>query len=192
MGILAEAIELARVPGRVPAIWFPLIASRANSMTVGKRLPKLSLVRLLISLEHRLGRLPAPQFAEHLQRLVHKVGRALRLSECQPRPRFGSNPARVSAFCHKSRTSQRLTHVDECRGRRCGGVYRGCADPRVELVFRRLHAWTLKDSPQGSQPGGNASSCQNVSGCFRTCQSHRPPPPPAPRNAPVEHSSGVR
>ena len=50
--------------------------------------------------------------------------------------------------------------------------------------FRRLHAWTLKDSPQGSQPGGNASLCQNVSGCFRTCRSHRTPPPAARRNAP--------
>lgn len=94
-------------------------------------------------------------------------------------------PAHAKSFQDPNRPhgSNRELHR-ECRGRRCRGVHRGCADPRVELVFRRLHAWTLKDSPQGSQPGGNASLCQNVSGCFRTCQSDRMPPPAARRNAP--------
>jgi len=31
----------------------------------------------------------------------------------------------------------------ECPRGRCGGVHGGCADPRVELVFRRLHVRTV-------------------------------------------------
>ena len=73
----------------------------------------------------------------------------------------------------------------ECRGRRCGGVHRGCADPRVVLVFRRLHAWTLTDRSRGSQAVGNVLLCQDVSGRVRRCQRHRTPPPTTGRNAPV-------
>ena len=62
---------------------------------------------------------------------------------------------------------RRLRH--ECRAGRCGGVYLGCADPRVELVFPRLHPWMLKDCSRGSQPVGNVLLCQDVSGRVRTC-----------------------
>ena len=106
----------------------------------------------------------------------------------QPRSRRQGRPipAHVASFrgLNRPHGSDRELHR-ECRGRRCGGVHRGRADPRVELVLRRLHAWTLKDWSWGSQPGGNAPLSQNVSGCFRTCQSHRTPPPAAGRNAPV-------
>jgi hypothetical protein len=54
-------------------------------------------------------------------------------------------------------------------GGRRGGVHGGCADPRGELVFRRLHAWTLKDRSRRSQPVGNLLLCQDVSGRVRRC-----------------------
>ena len=102
----------------------------------------------------------------------------------QPRSRRQRRPisAHVESFRGPNRPhgSDRELHR-ECRGRQCGGVHRGCADPRVELVFRRLHAWTLKDRSRGSQPVGNVLLCQDVSGRVRGCQSHRTPPPAAGR-----------
>ena len=73
-------------------------------------------------------------------------------------------------------------------GRRCGGVHRGCADPRVELVFRRLHAWTLEERSPRSQPVEKTLLCQDVSGRFRTCQSHRTPPPAVRPDTPAGSS----
>ena len=94
----------------------------------------------------------------------------------QPKP----IPAHVQSFRGRDRPhdSDRELH-HERRGRRCRGVHPGCADPRVELAFRRLHAWTLKERSPGSQPVGKTLLCQNVSGRFRTCQSHRKPLPAA-------------
>ena len=63
-------------------------------------------------------------------------------------------PCRELPGAGPSARSDREPHR-ECRGRRCGGVQRGCADPRVELVFRCLHAWTLKDRSHASQPVGD-------------------------------------
>ena len=105
----------------------------------------------------------------------------------QPRSRRQRRPipARVASFREPNRphSTDRGLHR-ECRGRRCGGVHRGCADPCVELVFRRLHAWTLKDRSAGSQPVGNVLLCQEVSGRVRGCQSHRTPLPAGWSSAP--------
>ena len=40
----------------------------------------------------------------------------LRRSECQPRPRLGSSPARASAFSHHVRTIEGVTHVEVLLG----------------------------------------------------------------------------
>ena len=62
--------------------------------------PKLSLVRPLVAVEHRLGVLPAAKLAEHLERLVHQVARKLASQRVptppvlplHPRESFGSAP----------------------------------------------------------------------------------------------------
>ena len=111
----------------------------------------------------------------------------------QPGNRRQGRPtlARVASFRGPNRPhgTDRGLHR-ECRGRWCGGVHRGCADPCVELVFRRLHAWTLKDRSAGSQPVGNVLLCQDVSGRVRGCRSHRTPPPTGGRALPAGASLG--
>jgi hypothetical protein len=47
-----------------------------------------------------------------------------------------------------------------------------------------IHARTLKDRSRGSQPVGSVLLCQDVSGCVRTCQSHRTLSAAACRTAP--------
>ena len=56
-------------------------------------------------------------------------------------------PAHAKSFRGPNRAhgSDRELHR-ECRGRRCRGVHRGCADPGVELVFRRLHTGNAEES----------------------------------------------
>lgn len=49
------------------------MGSGANSPAVREGLPELGFVRALEAAEHRLCRLPATEFAEHLERLVHQV-----------------------------------------------------------------------------------------------------------------------
>ena len=106
----------------------------------------------------------------------------------QPRSRRRRRP--IPAHVESLRGPNRPHGADrelhhECRGRRCGGVHRGCADPRVELVFRRLHAWTLPDRPRGSQPVGNVPLCQDVSGRVGRCPGCRMRLPTARRNSTV-------
>lgn len=60
-----------------------------------------------------------------------------------------------------------------------------CADPRVEPVFRSLHAWTLKSRPQASQPMADCAQSENVSGCPVAPSIHGTPPPAARKNTPV-------
>ena len=61
--------------GRIPAILFPPNrGSDGNSAAAFERLPQLCLVGALVTLKHRLGRLPATKLAEHLEGLVHEVG----------------------------------------------------------------------------------------------------------------------
>ena len=51
---------------------------------------------------------------------------------------------------------------------------------------------TLKGRLQDSQPLGNALMCQDVSGRFRTCQSHRSPSPTGRKNAPATSRQAAR
>ena len=95
----------------------------------------------------------------------------------QPRRRRPT-PPHVESFRGPDRPhgSDRELH-SECRGRRCGGVHRGCADPRGEPVFRRLHAWTLKYRSRESQPVGTVLLSQHVSERVRRCHVCRIPLP---------------
>jgi len=111
------------------------------------------------------------------QRITDSIGKRFQSSRNRRQPK--PIPARVESFRGWDRPhgSDRELHH--------GGVHRGRADPRVELVSRRLHAWTLEERSPVSQPVGNTLLSQDVSGCFRTCQSHRMPPPAACPNAPA-------
>ena len=80
----------------------------------------------------------------------------------------------------------------ECRGRRSSGARGGCADLRVTAVFRRLHALTLKNRSTGSQPVGKTLLSQDVSGCSRTCQSHRTPSPAKRQSTPATSRQAAR
>ena len=67
--------------------------------------------------------------------------------------------------------------------------------PRVKPVLRRLHEENAEGLMQGGQPSGNDPMCQDVSGRFRTCQSHRTPSPAGRKNAPrtrANYSAAVR
>ena len=72
--------ELTEIVGRIPAILFPLIALGGHPPALRKSLPELVLVGPLVTLKHRLGHLPASQFAQHLPRtltaaFVRSIGR---------------------------------------------------------------------------------------------------------------------
>ena len=98
-------------------------ASAAKPPAGFQSLPKLSFVGSLIALKHRLGGLPSAQLAEHLERLVHQVGRkfapqrvpASPTLRFQPRERLGSVPPRAH---------QRPTRA--LRGIPGRGCYRPC------------------------------------------------------------------
>ena len=51
----------------------PLDGSRTDLSAVFEGLPESALIGSLITLKHRLNRLPAAEPAEHLERLVHEV-----------------------------------------------------------------------------------------------------------------------
>ena len=73
----------------------------------------------------------------------------------------------------------------QCRRGRCGLVPEGSADPRVELVVRRLHDRTLKALPQARQPVANCLQSRDVSGRLTTLHGRRTPPPVPSCSAPV-------
>ena len=73
--------------------------------------------------------------------------------------------------------------------RRCP---RRCADPRVELVFRRLHSWTLDRRPPASQPAGRRPLFNSVQGRSITSSSQMGPSPTGRKNTPVAPSAGCR
>ena len=50
--------------------------------------------------------------------------------------------------------------------------------------FSVLNASNAESSLQGGQPSGNDPVCQGISGCVRTCQCRRTPPPAACPNVP--------
>ena len=62
---------LTGIVSLIPAIRFPLFGLRAGPPAVVEGLPELVLVGPLVALEHCLGRLPAAELAEDLERLVH-------------------------------------------------------------------------------------------------------------------------
>ena len=70
---------------RCPPIYVRQLGSEAGDPALLEGLPELSLIGPLVALEHRLDRLPATEFAEHLERLVHQVGSELP-SERMPTP----------------------------------------------------------------------------------------------------------